>query len=115
MSKDKTSTSKINDQFLQKQTIEATPEPHSKDDKLEDRKQPSNRVESSKPSLHDKKNANLQKMLKTKNAYCSKNLSKENKKKMIEDIDSKNLMRIMARPLEYLFGSTLGVIMRMIL
>ena len=84
MLRDKTSTSKINDQFLQEmQTIVATPKPHSKDDKLEDRKQPSNCVESSKPSLYDKileQECQPPKDVENEKFLRSKNLSKENKK-----------------------------------
>ena len=107
MSRDKTSTSKIDDQFLQeKQTIVATPKPHSKDDKLEDRKQPSNCVESSKSSLHDKiLEQECQPPKDVENEKCPSTFQKSfegEQKNLIEDIDSKHLMRIMARPLGYL-------------
>ena len=59
------------------------PKPHCKDDKFEDGKQPSNFVESSKPSLHYEKfekECQPPKDVENQKNPCSKNLLKEKEK-----------------------------------
>ena len=58
-----------------------------------------------------KKNANLEKMRKIHVSKIFQSMTKN----LMKAIDTKNLMIIMARPLECLFGWTLGKILRIIL
>ena len=58
-----------------------------------------------------KKNANLEKMRKIHVSQIFQRMTKN----LMKAIDTKNLMIIMARPLECLFGWTLGKILRIIL